>query len=628
MSTRYRRSIRPSLESLEVRDTPAGTVNVAFAAGRLTLIGDAADNIVRIGQGVEDRLTITGNGSDTQFRLNGGPAQGFVDLPAPITGAVNIALGNGADEFVINGVELPGSLIINGGNGAAEGTAGNTVYLQDLHVGGNLVITNLAGSDSTYLWGAVSVRGGMTIRNGHGGSRVWADPTTDLRVRGLLRIANGNGFDEVELGGSTNVALGGLAVSSGADLDGSYLRVHPNGDLTVTGGVRVINGRGSDFTDFGGRNATIGGGVAIYNGDGGSFNNILTQGAFSAAYVVVTNGDGEDYNQIVTFDSIAIRYGVSFNNAAGVATNYVGGGNLLTVGGGISFLNGTGRDLNTVFSRDTQVRGAITVRNGEGDSDTSIGGTNKVAIVGAIRVTSTAGLDNVTIGAGRLQGTTPAVDVGPMLVNLGNGGSDTQIRGGRLAVHGPVYVKAVEGTDTVLVATESESGLITGNAAIDVGPGDQQMVKFSAPVERILRLDKSLGISMESSIGPSYVYLSRVDARSWTKIVTGDGADEVRVTGSTFAGEFGLDTAAGGDSVYIEWTGGATTFRRAVKVNTGDGNDLVWLAWNGAAIGQAIFTAATHWDGGAGTGDLIALQNTGSVFLGPEPEVSGFETAI
>lgn len=628
MTTRNRHSIRPSVESLEVRDTPAGTVNVAFAAGRLALIGDAANNAVRISQGTDNRLTISGNGSDTQFRFNGGPAQAVVNLTAPITGAVNINLGNGADELVINGVAFPGSLMINGGNGAVGGPAGNSVYLQDLQVGGNLGITNLAGSDSTYLWGAVSVRGGMTIRNGHGGSRVWADPTTDLRVRGVLRIANGNGADEVELGGTTNVALGGLAVSSGTDLDGSYLRVHPNGDFTVTGGVRVGNGRGFDFTDLGGQNVAIRGGIAIQNGDGGSFNTMLSLGAFSAANVVISNGDGEDYNQIVTYDTIAIRGGVSFNNAAGVSTNYVGGGNLLTVGGGLSFNNGAGRDLNTVFSDDTRVHGAITVRNGDGDSDTSIGGTSKVAIAGAIRITSAAGLDNVTIGAGRVQGTIPAVDVGPVLVNLGDGGSDTQLRGGRLSVHGPVNVRAVEGTDRVLVATESESGLIAGNAAIDIGAGDQQIVTFSAPIERILRVGGSLGVWTESSIGPSYVTLTRVDARSWTEIVTGDGADDVRVTSSTFAGEFDLDTAGGGDSVYVEWTGGATTFRRTVWVETGDGNDLVWIAWNGAANGQAFFTGATHWDGGAGTGDLIAIQNTGSVFLGAEPNVSGYEVAF
>src|SRR5262249_31126109 len=146
---RTRHSIRPSLENLESRETPAGTVTATFAAGRVTVTGDAADNTLLVTLGFDDRLTISGDGSGTAIRLNGGPALDEVTLPAPITGAVTISLGDGKDQVTIDTVDLPGSLTINGGNGAIGGADGNTINLQGgVLVGGNLTITNLVGADT------------------------------------------------------------------------------------------------------------------------------------------------------------------------------------------------------------------------------------------------------------------------------------------------------------------------------------------------------------------------------------------------------------------------------------------------------------------------------------------------
>src|SRR4051794_4722453 len=119
MRTRTRCSIRPSLECLEVRDTPAGmttatlintdmtlveaqtatatqvgagTVTATFTGGRLPLNGDAADNSLLIYQADDGRLILTGYGSGTLIRLNGDAASGMVTLPAPVTGAVAINL--------------------------------------------------------------------------------------------------------------------------------------------------------------------------------------------------------------------------------------------------------------------------------------------------------------------------------------------------------------------------------------------------------------------------------------------------------------------------------------------------------------------------------------------------------
>src|SRR5262245_569296 len=480
--TRHRHSIRPSLDSLEFRDTPAGTVAATFAGGRLTLIGDAAANTVVITQGPDDRLTISGNGSDTQFELNGGPAQGTVTLPAPVTGGVTVRLGDGADQLIVDGVELPGALTIDGRNGSGDGVAGNAVGLRNVRVGGSLAITNLAGADATTLMGAVHVTGGLTIRNGPGGSTVLGDETTDLRVGGLFLVANGSGADKVDLWQAASVTAGGLAFNSGMDADGSYYRVHPSGDLTVAGGVRVTNGAGADRIHIGsGQNVAIRGAVVIHNGDGGSFNNMIALKDLSVGSVFITNGAGNDSNDIHTDDTAQIRGSIRFVNGAGEGHNYVGDGNRFTIGGNVAFINGSGQDLNTLFSGEMRVNGAVTICNNDGDSDTSVAVETRLVVGGPTRITSGNGKDLVYMGAGRVErDTTPVVDVGPVRVSHGDGGSSTQVRSIQLAVRGSLRVDARDGMDEVLVGTEGDSGSVDGNLFIDVGPGDQQSVLVGA----------------------------------------------------------------------------------------------------------------------------------------------------
>jgi hypothetical protein len=118
-----------------------------------------------------------------------------------------------------------------------------------------------------------------------------------------------------------------------------------------------------------------------------------------------------------------------------------------------------------------------------------------------------------------------------------------------------------------------------------------------------------------------------VDVRRWTEIVTGAGADGVQVTDSTFGGEFGLDTRGADDLIQLEWTGRSTYFRKPVWVYTGAGNDQVWLTGDEEVGGQTVFAAATTWDGGGGT-DFLVGRNFGAIFLGPEPDLSGYEATV
>ena len=638
---RNRHSIRPSLENLESRDTPAGTVNATFANGRLTITGDAADNTLLVKLRWDDCLTISDDGSGTAIRLNGGAALDEVTLPAPLTGAVTINLGNGKDQVTIDTVDLPGSLTINGGNGAIGGAAGNTVNLKDVLVGGNLNITNLAGSDAIHLSGIISVGGVMTIRNGPGGSLLSVEENTvDLHVGGLFSVSGGAGFDEVAMRDSLSVSVGGIAFNSGPDAAGSKYHIHALNDLTVAGSVRMTNGAGDDDNYLGaGGNLAIGGSTVIQNGDGKSFNTLLSWHTLSAGQVTITNGVGWHDNTIHSYDKTVIRGGVTFANGAGERTfNTIQGNGLLSVGGNISFVNGPGIHNNGIGGGDTHVVGSITVRNGNGDSDTVVTADSLLFIGGPTRVTSGDGEDLVYIGPGRNEGDPiPVADIGSVTVNNGDGGSETAIAASRLTVRGSVNVRAGNGTDNVGVASQKDIGSVAGNVFIDIGPGEpppddgnpapEQLVVVAAANDGVLTIGGALGIWTDDSDAPTTIGLGNVNVRSWTDIVTGDGTDQLMITASTFGGEFDLDTGGAQDLVQIEPNGGVTYFRGPVWVNMGAGDDAIALGGdpdNGG--GQVVFAADTTWNGGAGW-DLLYGRNFGAIFYGPEPDVIGYEAA-
>ena len=192
------------------------------------------------------------------------------------------------------------------------------------------------------------------------------------------------------------------AFNSGSDRDGSYFRVHPVGDLTVAGSVRMTNGAGEDRNNLGGQNLTIGGAVTIQNGDGGSFNTLLAWGSMSVGQVSVTSGAGYDDNTIQIYDRGVIRGNVSFANGAG-------DGPITTLAAAIcspsaaTSRSPTGWDTTSIASAaaDTHVTGSITIRNGSGGSDSAVVADTLLFVGGSTKITSGAGKDLVFVGLGR-----------------------------------------------------------------------------------------------------------------------------------------------------------------------------------------------------------------------------------
>src|SRR5262245_8210207 len=156
----HRHPYRPSLEALEDRWNPAGTVTGSFANGTWTLIGDAQANDIRINPtGVLDQFTVTG--------LNDTAVAGVTN-PSNVKNIV-LRLRGGDDSVEVNNtlalVRLLGNLQVFGGSGA------NTVRISDFKMENLTVIdgANASGTDDLDLEYSI-VRHNVTINNGDGDS--------------------------------------------------------------------------------------------------------------------------------------------------------------------------------------------------------------------------------------------------------------------------------------------------------------------------------------------------------------------------------------------------------------------------------------------------------------------------
>jgi hypothetical protein len=648
---------RPSFEALENRLTPAGLVNVSFAAGVVTITGDGLANSITITQDAQDRLIISDFELGNGISLNGGAPVNQVTTPAPVTGGVTLNLNDGADSVVVAGVDLPSFLKINGGNGSlGRDLAGNRVILQDgVNVKGKLTITNLEGIDTINLADDIVVTGALSIQNGNGGCFVTGDTTTtgeyrlNLQVGGAFSIVNGLGADSIGIFGADFIDIGSLIVNNdatGADVADSAIHCFAAFDLNIRGPVNITNGGGFDSVGLDAKKSvTINGDITIVNKNGGSAAGIGGNAqTISLRNVSISNGAGADHNRLSDHlvglsparRTVTVRGNVTFNNGVDADQNInTISGHDVFVSGNVTFLNGAGSDANNIgaFVTDSlRVNGSITITNGAG------GSTNRVAsaadllyafVGGATQITSAAGNDQTTLGVN-----TAALTLGPVTINHGADGGAANLVGSRLQINGALAISATTGEDDVTIASVAKSGSIAQGVSINLGAGDDQDVTLLAfAANRSLTIGGALAITLADTVAggdDDGVNLVRVRVQLATTITTGANRDQIRVDDCFFSSTFTLDTGLGNDLVEIERTSGSETttrFRGAVRVNTGDGADTVRVGGNSALL-RAIFNSSSVWDGGpqlAGLNDILSLNTNGNVFFGPAAAISNFE---
>ncbi len=145
---------RLACEQLESRRNPAGNVTAFMSGGRLTLLGDAADNSVSIQQNAAGDLFLFGlNGT----AING---QSAVYVGRGTISGLVVDTGQGNDYVEILGVATPGLVWVTTGDGS-DGIFVGSVSAGQLHL-------DTQGGDDGVVTSTVFVAGTAEVSGGAG----------------------------------------------------------------------------------------------------------------------------------------------------------------------------------------------------------------------------------------------------------------------------------------------------------------------------------------------------------------------------------------------------------------------------------------------------------------------------
>lgn len=355
---------RLTLEPLEARETPAGVVDVTFARGAVTVIGDAEGNYIDVSTDVDQRIVIGDATHGTTFRLNGADPAAIVILPAELTGGMTFRMGDGADTLKFNDVLAPASLRIDGG----EGNNSIMVY-ESLWVVKNLTVTNGAGKDELQVRKNLEVGGRLSINNRDGDSVLVGQSDSYIKAASL-NLTNGIGYDSVQLLGLV-VVLNNMSIRNGAG--GSFLGDAPFSAIGVGGTLSVINGAGEDIIGMEqGLSVRAGGNIVIRNGPGYSDTILNPTAEIAAGRNLIITG-GPDVHR-VQIGGTTVTAGLSVRGNFIVNWGDGGGGlevlvKVMDVKGGINVRAGSGQDsVDIVTIQEGKVGGGVAIGLGPGDS--------------------------------------------------------------------------------------------------------------------------------------------------------------------------------------------------------------------------------------------------------------------
>jgi hypothetical protein len=246
---------RLHLEILEGRETPSGNVTAALSAGSLTVVGDAANNLIAVTQYAFGDLLIQGLGGTM---VNGQP---LLYLRGATLAQATFAMQGGADQVQIQNLRLPGNLTLDLGDG------NDTAWLTNISAGGNLTVLGGAGDDSVFAnyltagsllvdggvginslsLGQVTAAGNLSVISGIGADRVWVSGAT----AGNLSVSTGDGADLITLYGVR--VNHNLSVDAGTGNDSVAVT-----NVSAAGIATILGGLGTDTLTNGGITSGLG----------------------------------------------------------------------------------------------------------------------------------------------------------------------------------------------------------------------------------------------------------------------------------------------------------------------------------------------------------------------------------
>lgn len=394
-----RRQLRPSLELLEHRWTPAGTVTGSFANGTWTLIGDGEANEIQINPAVLGPFTVAG--------LNGTTVTGVTN-PNNVKHIV-VLLGAGDDWVEVNdtGVffSLPGNLTMRGGSGA------NHIDIHDFQVR-NLTIRNginLGGADRLRLSDSI-VQKNVTIKNGAGDSEtsIFRSNPGISSIGGSVIVRNGSGNDVTEIT-DTEIA-GNVTVKNGLPDAIKYAgyaaiyNIHNDSSRSLIGGNVFVSYRAGYCDNDGIWDTEVLGNVQFNYGSG---DGQVHFDGYTVVQPVQIHG-----NLTLIGSRLQVEIGHQFEETGlnvGKNVTFLAGGreeiidiNRLSVGGITRFATGGGEDI--IFINDSTFAGLTTILTGANDDYIAIDDTLSTAFgtqfATALEVNLGAGDDRLLCGAG------------------------------------------------------------------------------------------------------------------------------------------------------------------------------------------------------------------------------------
>ena len=644
--------IAAEIATLEPRALLAGVVNVAFAAGTLTITG--VDNLTQAGivgllndqeiqmtGGAPGQVTVAGLGGET---VNGG---------GTFNGVTNIKvdLKEGSDFLFVKGtLTLTGGLTFLGGNG------GETFELDDAAVVslGSLTITTLEGSDNFDLTpnNTMTVTGAVTINSGAGGTTF----TVKKGVFGSLKFTSGDGSDNLDfenldvtgtsqitcgdgdaglvwdtnssLGGNLTVNLGETGGDSGHNIE-LNLQSAKGVSITTTSGAKTIslsgtyvgnvsltNGIGHETTLF--PQTVITGNLTIKNGSGGSDTN-FTGSVEITGNVAITNLTGTDH--IIASGTVLTVTGTT------TISNGNGGGSIelrptgtLNLSGNLSITDGEG-DNEVVIGKvgaTIQTLKNVSMNHGVGDSITTFFGT---VAMGIVTLTGGEGDHNF-----ETKGATTTKDLTLNFVGS-NFGMEFLVRAA-LTVNGNLKMTTGSGRDALATGTNLN---ISGTTTVSTGAGDD-FVNF-----RNATLTGNVSVTTGSGADQVRIGLDGASTLAGNLTLnTGTGDDSVIIDRTTFRGTVSVSLGAGSDSLDIEDlfadNGIKTRFEKAVTINAEAGDDRINIGLANDTDDFAEFLSTLTINAGSGV-DIVKFKNiagggTRSNIFTVAPTLSGVEAAV
>ncbi len=552
-----------SSRDLTMSGTSIG-VNNATAARDVTLTASNGSATITTSATAGDDLQVTATGGDvlasgaTLKSTGVGAADDAHVTARSTTGAVNVG-----SAITQGGGGTAGDILIEGSTGATLGSASSTKNLTWTG-GGNLALTGDYGAAGTAS--LTSATGAMTQTAGV----VTASSLTANAAMGVS-LTNANMIDQL---GDVQTLTGDVtlnnakALTIAGDVGGRDITIATTaGGLTVNAAAQVVATRDLSLTGATGLTANTGLGGLVSAGRDAT----LTATTGDASAISLSSG-GSALVQALSGRATLRR------------ASMTGGGDL------------------TISATGTATLGA--------DTPLSIGASDRVSRtggVGTINVTSSSGdavvfLDSLT--GGDLTSVTANNTVGTAWISVDGGFNVDTIEGFS------AYLDASNGTINATNVTLG-GGDYTAKARDWAGAA----LNPSGTIRNLTIIDTDGGLVLGSALtATGNLRLESYDTLTSAYDLTAGGDVTVMA-----AGDIDLASAAAGDDITMQSSGGQAILRKADLTGAGAGRDLSITAFGNAVLGDPDYTAITSDNvfsrSGGGTGTAQVKSTSGSAMV-------------